>query len=734
MLTTLAMTLPSSGPTVDFYHQWSQYLSPQPHIFLTMVMLLMHSIALIFYFLAQGVLTGYQNSFKLLDFLNIFFSPNNEVYRSWNLGLIIRNFMYLGIVALGIMMLVQWLKYIVTDGRKGREWPKGVSITMGIITAMPLVVSLFSGLGAAAAQDMMGTPDNNVITKLWQGNSTDLKQLAKSDFNKSQYDGLMRQKPVDDDKITGSDYHSVISDQGYTSGLNDNQKKVFTKKIGGDGKVVDINGGSFVLGKTFAEEYPVMKTNWLGIIAGEIIFIFVVVAAIFRLFTAIYKMAFMSGSIVYFGLRDGTQGKRAQEILSMIEGQVTGIILMPVSLIFFFAWIQFAFNTINGLHLEVWPFTVLSIAALLAGAKGLFTGFDMVEQWTGVRTGSNPVATMMLANQASHLLGGAAKAAKQNLGKGINAISPAQNKKNRELGDKIANKNDLAPAGMSSTNQIDENIPTTTGKVAGVAAGLGRFAGAAKNPGQLLKSTGKAGLDATKSGLDATKSGIDQAVDGVKDYAGGIKDNFEGGKQAVDAFNKRHGRLDPNQSMAGEKNDLNQRPQSVKEALAQARQTLGNNAGGSDGLSKDVSTYGSTNTPDITKKMQNARQNVSEKPYDIDDGVLRRQPSSTSQTSMPQSSSMPHTPEMPSVESNPGIGMPHTPEMPNVESNPGTGMPQGAIRKSSQSPNAPQDPIQPHKSWSELTPDERKARDQAVAERAIQQQLAKHEAEKNSKK
>ncbi len=703
------MNLPSSGPTVDFYHQWSQYLSPQPHIFLTMVMLLMHSIALIFYFLAQGVLTGYQNSFKLLDFLKIFFSPNNEVYRSWNLGLIIRNFMYLGIVALGIMMLVQWLKYIVTDGRKGREWPKGVSITVGIITAMPLVVSLFSGLGAAAAQDMMGTPESNVITRLWEGNSTNLKELAKKDFNMGVYKKSDVSK-IDNNKITGSDYHSVMSDQGYTSGLNDNQKKVFTKKIGGDGKVVDINGGSFVLGKTFAEEYPVMKTNWLGIIAGEIIFIFVVVAAIFRLFTAIYKMAFMSGSIVYFGLRDGTQGKRAQEILSMIEGQVTGIVLMPVSLIFFFAWIQFAFNTINELHLEVWPFTVLSIAALLAGAKGLFTGFDMVEQWTGVRTGSNPVATMMLANQASHLLGGAAKAAKQNLGKGINAISPAQNKKNRELGDKIANKNDLAPAGMPSTSQIDENIPTTTGKVAGVAAGLGRFAGAAKNPGQLLKSTGKAGLD-------ATKAGIDQTIDGVKDYAGGIKDNFEGGKQAVDAFNKRHGRLDPNQSMPEEKNDLNQRPQSVKEALAQARQTLGNNAGGSDGLSKDVSTYGSTNTPDITKKMQNARQNVSEKPYDIDDGVLRRQPSSTSQTSMPLSSSMPHTPDMPSVESNPG-----------------TGMRQGAVRKSSQSSIDPQDPIHPHKSWSELTPDERKARDQAVAERAIQQQLAKHEAEKNSKK
>ncbi|WP_349535092.1 pLS20_p028 family conjugation system transmembrane protein [Leuconostoc citreum] len=713
MLTTLAMALPSSGPTVDFYHQWSQYLSPQPHIFLTMVMLLMHSIALIFYYLAQGVLVGYQNSFKLLDFLNIFFSPKNEVYQAWNLGLILRNFMYLGIVALGVMMLVQWLRFIVTDGRKGREWPKGVSITLGIITAMPLVVSLFSGLGAAAAQDMMGTPESNVITRLWEGNSTNLKVLSQSDFNMSSYRGSKESK-INDQKITGSDFHSVVSDQGYTSGLNDNQKKVFTKKIGGDGKVVDINGGSFVLGKTFADEYPVMKTNWLGIIAGEIIFIFVVVAAIFRLFTSIYKMAFMSGSIVYFGLRDGTQGKRAQEILSMIEGQVTGIILMPVSLIFFFAWIQFAFKTINGLNLEVWPFTVLSIAALLAGAKGLFTGFDMVEQWTGVRTGSNPVATMMLANQASHLLGGAAKAAKQNLGKGINAISPAQSKKNRELGDRIANKNDLSLAGGPASSQVSEEKPTTTGKVAGAAAGLGRFAGAAKNPGQLLKSTSKAGLDATKAGLD-------QAVDGVKDYAGGIKDNFEGGKQAVDAFNKRHGRIDPNQSMPGEDKGLTQIPQSVEEALQRARQTIGDANNGSKNASNSVSGTPGVNTPNISKKLQGVRQEAPEKPYTIDKGILRQQ--------------TPYNP--PSLPDENHTTSSSTTESSNLTSgtiSEGTSYSGSSVQKPNKAPIDVNDPIQPHKSWSQLTPDERKARDKAVAERAIQQQLAKHEAEKNSKK
>ncbi len=44
----VGMTLPTGGPNVAFYESWQQYLSPIPHIFLTVVMLFMHSIALIF--------------------------------------------------------------------------------------------------------------------------------------------------------------------------------------------------------------------------------------------------------------------------------------------------------------------------------------------------------------------------------------------------------------------------------------------------------------------------------------------------------------------------------------------------------------------------------------------------------------------------------------------------------------------------------------------------------------
>lgn len=566
-LTSVGPTLPTNGPNADFYSQWSQYLTPLPHIFLTLIMLFMHSIALIFYYIAGAVFSAYQASFKLLDFINIFFEPNSSAYQDWNLGNILKDFFYLGFVIFAIMMMVQWIQFTATSGRKGREWPKGITITIAVIIALPWMIGLMSGIGSATLNDTTGTKDKNIVTQLWQGNSTSLKSLASNNFSMDKYKIYTDNHPITNQIIEGSDYHSVMSDAGYTDGLTDAQKSVFTKKIGGNGNMVDITGDSLVLGKTFADDYPVMKTNWLGIIGGEIVFIIVVAGAIVRLLSSVYKMAFMAGSIVYFGLRDGTQGKRVLQVLSMIEGQITGIVMMPISLIFFFAWVEFAFNTINALNLDMWPFTILSIAALLAGGKGLAGGFEMIEQWTGVRSGHNPVASMMMANQAARMVGGVAKSAKKNIGQGLSAISPEQKKKNRELGQKIVNSggnqgldnskalNDhtLGDTGIGSAGQ-------TSGKGAKAAEVAGRTVGAMTHPGGLLKSTGRAAGN-------KVKAGVNQAVDNVKNYAGGVADNFEGGKQAVDAFNKRHSPVKPNSTNL---NGTPNQPRNVHEALANA--------------------------------------------------------------------------------------------------------------------------------------------------------------------
>lgn len=568
MLQTLAQTLPVNGPTADFYNEWSQYLSPLPHIFLTLIMLFMHSIALIFYYIANTVYEAYQDSFKLLDFMNIFFEPKNTVYTDWNLGNILKDFLYLGFVIFGIMMLVQWIQYTATSGRKGREWPKGITITVAVISALPMIIGLMSNIGTATVADVSGTDQPQIITQLWQGNSIDLHELAHVNFDMKKYKDDKDTFKHADAKITGSDYHSVMSDAGYTDGLTDAQKSVFTKKIGGNGKMIDITGDSLVLGKTFADEYPVMKTNWLGIIGGEIVFIIVVAGAIVRLLSFVYKMAFMAGSIVYFGLRDGTQGKRVLQVLGMIEGQITGIVMMPISLIFFFAWVEFVFNTINSIpNLGMWPFTILSIAALLAGGKGLAGGFEMIEQWTGVRSGHNPVASMILANQAAHMIGGASKAAKKNIGKGLNAISPEQKKKNRELGKKIANSggnqgldNSKALTDHSLGDTVIDSIAQTSGKVAKSAEVAGRTVGVMKHPGSLLKNTGRAAGE-------KVKGGVNKAVGNVKDYAGGVTDSFEGGKQAVEAFNKRHSPVKP-KSNSVDTPSTSAQPRNVHEVLS----------------------------------------------------------------------------------------------------------------------------------------------------------------------
>ncbi|MGO2978711.1 MAG: pLS20_p028 family conjugation system transmembrane protein, partial [Leuconostoc mesenteroides] len=107
--------------------------------------------------------------------------------------------------------------------------------------------------------------------------------------------------------------------------------------------------------------------------------------------------------------------------------------------------------------------------------------------------------SMMLANQAAHMVGGATRVAKKNIGKGLNAISPEQKKKNRELGKKIANSGGnqaldnskaLTDHSLNDTG-VDASVQAT-GKAAKAAEVAGRTVGAMKHPGSLLKNTGRA--------------------------------------------------------------------------------------------------------------------------------------------------------------------------------------------------------------------------------------------------
>lgn len=115
------------------------------------------------------------------------------------------------------MMLVQWIKFVEADGHKGREWPKGVAITMTIAAAMLLVISLFSTIGTLSAQGAVGDENFSVLTKLCKGNSTNLKYFAKANFDLNSYNKDKSSK-VGRNNIIRLDHYSVMSDRGYTDG------------------------------------------------------------------------------------------------------------------------------------------------------------------------------------------------------------------------------------------------------------------------------------------------------------------------------------------------------------------------------------------------------------------------------------------------------------------------------------------------------------------------------------
>ena len=288
---------------------------------------------------------------------------------------------------------------------------------------------------------------------------------------------------------------------------------------------------------------------------------------------------------------------------------------------------------------------------------------------------------MMLAGQASRMIGGATKSAKKHIGQGLSAISPAQKKKNRELGQKIVNSG--GNQGLENSKSLNNQQSGSTGMDATVLASgkgakaaemAGRTVGAMKNPSSLLKNTGRAAGG-------KVKDGVNKAVGNVKDYAGGVADNFEGGKQAVDAFNKRHTPVSPN---TGQVTPGSNQPQNVHEALAKA----------SDGTAKKTeiptsNDHGSQNN--MSHAMTGAHQGLASKPNSNNTNTNKRPIVSGGTVVQPK-----------------GLGA-----TPSAMSRPTPQRLSGTL--SGKSP-----------ANKSLTPDEQKAKDHAWAESVVAKQMAKN--------
>lgn len=507
----------------------------------------LYGISIILYSLGKAVQAAYMKTFEFFSFGGIFLNPNDPAYQEWGLGKIAALFLYAGIVALVLYMGFKMLQLMWTGGKKGREFPKGVVLTLAILVFIGPLWGIVSRTAPSIVQDIVGENSQSIQTKLWANNSTNLYDLAKHNFDASTVKDS--RASINDGDIRGPLYKSLMSDGDYQSNLGKDKYQVFQYKLGPDNTKQKTTGSKLIGGDLFRDEYPVMKVNWLGIILGEVVFIVVTFFAIIKVVKAIYILAFYIGSSVYFGLRDGTEGKRVQEILKQIEGEVTAIILSPVSLIFFFAWIDFAFNLLNSWNLDTMTFAILSIGVLLGGLAGLNKGFSLIEGWTGTSTKNNPMASMMGLQMAGRGIGSAGRLIKS----GVNsAVRPMKNNtkpgndvnehgKNADFGDTR-----LPKTGQEKPKPDNQGKKPSLNKHGGAQAAknLGAMVGAASHPINTAKSAGKAGKDAAfgaaRSGKDAAVNKAKSAANNVKNYGQSLQDSFSEGRQAAKDFADQH--------------------------------------------------------------------------------------------------------------------------------------------------------------------------------------------------
>lgn len=266
--------------------------------------------------------------------------------------------------------------------------------------------------------------------------------------------------------------------------------------MGENGKA-ELDKGSFLTKSAAAEVYPRVKTNWFGIIAAEIVFAVVGFLAIVELLVRFYRLAYYSITLLVFAFRD-MEGKKAMQILHVMEGSIIGVALLPLNLLLFFGFIQWGTSTIGDSNLSWAPYTILIIAIMVAGMKGLFGGFALIDDWTGVPTGGGQSLMGMVgaASTAASVGRGAANVGRT-VGNGVRntgnvAKAGAENMADKfsKVGEKAAKMREGAFDSMNETGKIP-NAPMPVGKNGFDSNGAGTI-GSKDNDGKLQS----AGLDA----------------------------------------------------------------------------------------------------------------------------------------------------------------------------------------------------------------------------------------------
>ncbi|KRN74791.1 hypothetical protein IV73_GL001068 [Weissella kandleri] len=625
-------SLPESGPDANFYNAWIDYLNPTPHIFLNFVEWIMHGIAVLLYDLANGVQEAWSSAWRLSDFSQIFTSTSRDydgsvdqslsgVFTSNNLGKLIWIMLLVGFVVMAVVMAVQMFQYSISGGKKGKDWPKGIAISAIIIAMLPMGISSMMSIaqGVNSEINVAVSPVDN----LWKNNSVSLTKLNDDKFNINGKD-ISDYSPLSKSGKEMRDASSVIKGSQFTETMDDIDKykdeDVFKKKLGVNDQVQDLSGGNWATGKTFSETYPVVKANWIGIIGGEIVFIVVGFLSIIELLLRFFRLAYYTLAILYFALRD-VHGKKAVQVLQLIEGSVTGMAMMPISLILFYAWVNFGFEIIKPL--SWWPFTILSISILISGYKGLMGSMSLIDEWTGTQSGHGSslqsVAGTMMAARA---ITGAAKGVASKVSSGAPGLEGFADKF-KKAGDKNDAINNASPdgdGGKSSTGNSNANISKSQ-KLANMA---GKTVGMAKNANNIPGAVKDAGKQSLQNGVQSVKDKASEIQGKAQGYGDSVKSAFNDGNNSVNDFIDRHSSAGAennektndqlNKAIMGQEVISRDNPQNIGDSSENAAQTknskINNAIMGEEGEKNNYPKVGGSGIPGRSTKVN---QNVNER-------------------------------------------------------------------------------------------------------------------------
>ena len=354
------ITLPAGGVNNAFYESWADYLQPKSRMFLSVLQTMFQGLADIFYDLANAVLTAWSAAWKLADFSSLFTDAKeaNDM-TGYQLVQYTGLFFTIGLIIMSIMMAVQLVQFNLTSGRRGKEWPAGIVTAVIIIALVPMLISGGTAVAKSMNSTLLGdntdTAQNgghSILTDVWKNNSVDLKKVAQANFNVDEKH-IHDYSPVKNNSsnaiVKSSIFTSVIDDDDKKDIKGKEAKKVFDNKQGEESKTEKMDKGGWIKGSEDA--YPRVKVNWMGIIAAEIVFAIVGFLAIIELIVRFFRLAYYSLTLLALAFRD-MEGKKAMQILHLMEGSILGLALLPLNVILFFAFVQWGMNAINNQSLS----------------------------------------------------------------------------------------------------------------------------------------------------------------------------------------------------------------------------------------------------------------------------------------------------------------------------------------------------------------------------------------------